>query len=300
MELSAIIATFLNTGAIIFGVILLAKSKNITAKWYGSFSIVATGGFFVAIIKTFILRLNPDSFLLHLIIYLLAILGYRFLPYLYLMANLSYSNLLDDFNRKKAGYYLLIPIGVLFIIDWFNPTIINETNVHCNHLFWLTGIQAIIYVLVGYMLCIIPLFYKNNKPSKVIIAIINFSIIPLTLTLYNVLHITDQEIWEYVILVFWAYILVFAFLVWKFKILGFQIKVDLIENEVLDEIISQSQITEAEREVLLLKLQGKKNQEIADIRSVSLSTIKTQNNEILKKLKIKNFRELIGMVNQIK
>ncbi len=296
MVLSAIIATFLNTGAIIFGIILLTKSQNKTAKWYGVFSIAATGGFFVSILKIFFLRPNPDSLFLQLMVYLLAILGFRFMPYLYLMANLTYSNLLDDVNRKKVAYYLLIPIGVLFIIDFLNPNIITVKNIHRNDLFWLTTIQGVTYVLAGYALCILPLFSKNNKLKKTVIAIINFSIVPLTLTIYNVLHIADQEVWELIILVFWAYFLVFAFLVWKFKILGFRIKIDIIENEELNKLIVQSQISEAEKEVLLLKLQGKKNQEIAEIRSVSVSTVKSQNNEILKKLNIKNFNALIKML----
>lgn len=297
MLLSAIIATFLNTGAIIFGIILLTKAKSKTAKWYGMFAIAATGGYFVAIIKTFFLKLYPDSLFLLILTYIIAIAGYRFMPYLYLMANLTYSNLLGDSKRKKVAYTLLIPILILFIVDLFNPSVIFELTKHTSKFFWLTAIEAIVYVSTGFILCVVPLFSKKQMLKKTMIVLINFSIIPLTILIYNIISVSNQVVWNHLILVFWAYILVFAFIVWKFKVLGFSFKLDVIENEALNRLIEQAQLTGAEKEVVLLKLQGKTNQEIAKIRIVSLGTIKSQINDIYRKLSIEDIDELAKKLN---
>jgi DNA-binding NarL/FixJ family response regulator len=56
-----------------------------------------------------------------------------------------------------------------------------------------------------------------------------------------------------------------------------------------------SLLTESEKEVAILKLQGKTNQAIAEIRNVSLTTVKSQINDIYKKLNIKNISELKRM-----
>ena len=56
-----------------------------------------------------------------------------------------------------------------------------------------------------------------------------------------------------------------------------------------------SLLTESEKEIALLKLQGKTNQAIAELRKVSLTTVKSQINDIYKKLNIKSIGELKHM-----
>ena len=94
-----------------------------------------------------------------------------------------------------------------------------------------------------------------------------------------------------------ALIYIFIFYAYQHGIFGIKIKLEPIDTckEEEDELFSLlSELTEAEREVALLKLRGKTNQAIAEIRNVSLTTVKSQINDIHKKLHIKNIDDLKG------
>lgn len=291
MLLSAIISSALNVVIIISGIILITKSKSPTGKWYGIFMLSSTGGFLVAILKTFLLvPLYPDSIFLKAIIYVIAIAGFRVCPYLYVMANLSYSKLFDQRIERRIAYILLIPIAFLFVVDIFNVDVIHNISVHSNRLFWMTSVLSLIYVAIAYGLCVIPVFRKKNRSRKIIIIIANSLLIPVALYIYNVFP-TTRTFWGYIILVFWAYFVIFAVLAIRHRVLGFRIKLDNIENEEVDQLMTQ--LTDAERKVFGYILVGKTRREIADLEVKSMSTVKSQISSIYKKLGIKDRQELV-------
>ena len=79
----------------------------------------------------------------------------------------------------------------------------------------------------------------------------------------------------------------------KSGILGVKMYLKFEQVDIQEELKGLiSQLTEAEKEVLFLKLQGKTNQVIAEMRNVSLATVKSQINDIHKKLSIKNIDEI--------
>ncbi|MCL6589709.1 MAG: LuxR C-terminal-related transcriptional regulator [Firmicutes bacterium] len=69
-------------------------------------------------------------------------------------------------------------------------------------------------------------------------------------------------------------------------------------DKVLDDFLAELEMTNAKKEVLRLKLNGKKLEEIAKIRGVALTTVKTQINEIKKELNIKDFKEVVDKIKK--
>ncbi len=64
----------------------------------------------------------------------------------------------------------------------------------------------------------------------------------------------------------------------------------------LDHLCADHKITEREKEIIQLILQGKQNQEIADTLFLSLNTVKTYITRIFKKLKLRNRNELAARI----
>lgn len=64
----------------------------------------------------------------------------------------------------------------------------------------------------------------------------------------------------------------------------------------IDHWCSQNKITEREREIIELIMQGKQNQEIADLLFISVNTVKTYVYRIFKKLNIRNRSQLAARV----
>jgi DNA-binding CsgD family transcriptional regulator len=73
---------------------------------------------------------------------------------------------------------------------------------------------------------------------------------------------------------------------------------DVKRNQVLDDFLAELEMTNAKKEVLRLRLNGKKLEEIAEIRGVALTTVKTQINEIKKELNIKDFKEVVDRIKK--
>jgi DNA-binding CsgD family transcriptional regulator len=89
---------------------------------------------------------------------------------------------------------------------------------------------------------------------------------------------------------------IFIFYTYKHGISRVKIKLEPTDDNALEiEKEALSLLTESEKEVALLKLRGKTNQTIAEIRNVSLTTVKSQINDIYKKLNVKNIDELKRM-----
>lgn len=71
------------------------------------------------------------------------------------------------------------------------------------------------------------------------------------------------------------------------------------ERSLLFFINNISQLTAAERELIHLLLQGKKAQEIADIRCVELVTVKTQVKSLLRKFNCSRTKEIVKLINEL-
>lgn len=71
-------------------------------------------------------------------------------------------------------------------------------------------------------------------------------------------------------------------------------------TETIDSLISRHGLSVAESEVLFLLLRGYKNEEIADIRNVSLNTVKTQVAQIYSKTGFSGRSKLIASVHPVK
>lgn len=70
--------------------------------------------------------------------------------------------------------------------------------------------------------------------------------------------------------------------------------------EMLNVQFDRWQLTEAERDVALLTVKGMTVSEIADLRNTSAGTVKSQNNSIYRKARVRSRTQLLGkLIDQL-
>lgn len=72
------------------------------------------------------------------------------------------------------------------------------------------------------------------------------------------------------------------------------------EASIIEVMNTIAQLTPSQREIIALLLKGMKLSEVANIRCVEESTIKSQVNDILKKFNKKRTKEVISIINELK
>ncbi|HEX3043996.1 MAG TPA: helix-turn-helix transcriptional regulator [Bacillota bacterium] len=285
---SVAVGTALIMLVIVLGILLVLISKSVAAKWYGIFMIVGTGGYFAAIIETYLIPPFPTPFFYGLN-YFLSIAVYRFCPYFNLMALISYSKLFSELTEKKLGKLLLIPVVIPYIIDFFTLNVIYNINTNKVFTFWITAIIGFSYVLLGYALCYVPLFKKRNTLNSVLFILVNSFILPISLFFYNLVPF-HSPLWGLDGFLFWAYLIGVAILIVRFNVFGFRVKFDFIESNKKQQLLSQ--LTETERIIFNHLVTGKTKREIAEIENKSIATVRNQITSIYKKLGIKDRQDL--------
>jgi DNA-binding CsgD family transcriptional regulator len=276
------------------------KTKEKTNVWYAIFLFTSGMGYPVSILRYYILPVTNDNAIIKIIAQFISAFGFRFSPYFLLQAGLSYSNLLSMQWKRRLTYLLLIPGIITFILDFvFVGEGFLTQHIYESSLFWTVSIWAVPYGLLGNFLVFHAYYTEQNrkrKKQKLATFLITLPTIFIIVIDYgsSILKINGWQMWVTSLIP--ASLLLITFIIYlnKSGILGVKMNIQFeqvdIQKDELNELISQ--LTEAEKEVALLKLQGKTNQAIAEMRNVSLATIKSQINAIHRKLNIKNIEEL--------
>jgi RNA polymerase sigma factor (sigma-70 family) len=90
----------------------------------------------------------------------------------------------------------------------------------------------------------------------------------------------------------------------KYSIFGVKTDIKLIGEqeklqEKIDKYLIHMELTEREREVFLLRFEGKTNNDIAKKLNIGYSTVKTHVSNILKKTHAEDFDDLIDKLSQL-
>ena len=112
-------------------------------------------------------------------------------------------------------------------------------------------------------------------------------LVVISVLLYNVVHFSNQYGIPQVNFINSLFLVPFILIVISFGVFLEQLKRREKENK-----IDSFNLSPKEKEVIILILEKKKNQEIADQMFVELSTIKTHINKAYKKIGVKNRKEL--------
>jgi Response regulator containing a CheY-like receiver domain and an HTH DNA-binding domain len=276
------------------------KTKEKTNVWFAGFLFSAGTGYPVAILQYYILPETNNNTFIKIIAQFISAFGFRFSPYFLLQTGISYTNLFSMRWKRRLTYLLPTPGIITFILDFI---FINEgflTRYICeSSLFWDVSIWAVPYGLLGNFFVFHAYYTEQNrkrKKQKLGMLLITLPTLFVIVLDYgsSILKINGRQMWVIRLILASISLAIFIIYLSKSGILGVKMylkfeQVDLQKEELMELV---SQLTVAQREVLLLKLQGKTNQEIAEMRNVSLATIKSQINAIHKKLNIKSIDEL--------
>jgi DNA-binding CsgD family transcriptional regulator len=275
----------------------IPKTKRKTNIWYAVFLASASLGYPVAVFRDAIIPVTQQKTMI-LIAYFLVAMSYRFSPYFLLMAGLSYSNFIKNPWKNIIIYFTLIPCLATLILDYiFLAGGFLSVQIFHSSLFWTVSIWALPYGILGILFFIYAYFAELNskrKKFKLFVSLINLPVLGNIFIAYAAtsLKINGRNMWLISLIPAVALIYVWIFFAYKHGIFGDESNCEPMDvsGEEIRELLAV--LTEAEKEVALLKLQGKTNQAIADLRHVSLATVKSQINDIHKKLHIKNIKEL--------
>ncbi len=279
------------------------KTKEKTNVWFAGFLFSTGMRYPVAILQYYILPNTSNNIIIKIVAQFISAFGFCFSPYFLLQTGISYSNMISLQWKKRLTYLLPIPGVITFILDFIFIKEELLTRYICeSSLFWDVSIWAVPYGLLGNFFVFHAYYREQNrkrKKQKLAILLITLPTIFIIVLEYGspILKINGSQMWAISLIPFSITLAVFITYLNKSGILGVKMylkfeQVDIQKDE-LKELISQ--LTEAQKEVLLLKLKGKTNQEIAKIRNVSLATVKSQINAIYKKFNIKNIDELKQM-----
>lgn len=297
------------TGLVVISIVIFSlatillcvpKTKEKTNVWYAVFLFTSGMGYPVSILRYYILPVTNDNQFIKITAQFISAFGFRFSPYFLLQAGLSYSNLFSMACKRRLTYLLPIPGIITFILDF---VFINEgfltKHIYESPLFWDVSIWAIPYGILGNFL-VFHSYYteqdRKRKKQKLATFLITLPTIFIIVLDYgsSFLKINGWQMWVASLIPASIFLVIFIIYLNRSGILGVKMKIQFeqvdIQKEELNELISQ--LTEAEKEVALLKIEGKTNQAIAEMRNVSLATVKSQINAIHRKLNIKNIDEL--------
>ncbi len=282
--------------------IRVPQTKEKTNVWFAIFLFSVGMGYQVVVLEYYILPKTNDNVFIKITAQFISAFGFRFSPYFLLQFGISYSNLVLVQWKKRLTYLLPLPGIITFILDFI---FINEgflTKHICEStLFWDVSIWAVPYGLLGNFFVFQAYYTEQNrkrKKQKLATLLITLPTVFKIALDYgaSILKIDGRQMWIISLIPTSISLAIFIIYLNKSGILGVRMNIQFeqvdIKKEELMELVSQ--LTEAQKEVLLLKLEGKTNQEITKIRNVSLATVKSQINAIYKKLNIKNVGELRG------
>jgi two-component system sporulation sensor kinase B len=134
---------------LVAGLLLFANHQRKTNLWYSAFLFVLSLGYFVAMLKDFIIpNFSADADALSLVARFLSAFGYRVCPYLLLMVGISYSERFSSAMTRLLSFWLLVPVFFSFGLDLIFPGL-GFLSQYIQHgpLFWATEIWAIPYGL---------------------------------------------------------------------------------------------------------------------------------------------------------
>ncbi len=279
------------------------KTKDKTNIWFAVFLYASGMGYPVSILRYYILPFIDHNVLVKITSQFISAFGFRFSPYFLLQAGISYSSLFSLKWKKRLTYLLLIPGIITFILDFI---FINEgfftKHIYESPLFWDVSIWAVPYGFLGNFLIFHAYYTEENikrKKQKLATFLITLPTIFIIVIDYgaSILKINGWQMWITSLIPTFILLIIFIIYLNKYGILGVKMNIQFEQVDVAKEAINEliSELTEAEKEVVTLKLEGKTNQAIAEMRNVSLATVKSQINAIHKKLKIKNIDELKRM-----
>lgn len=291
--ISSILSTFINLIMISLSIIIIKKARSEVGRYYGYFVLFSTGGFIVTLIKLFIIPFFPDLKIIYVVKHIIAMGGYRFIPFFLLMANLHYSEIFSNSRIENLKKVLLAPIFISYVIDFFYKDVIFSLSTHQSSIMWITSSWAILYVIVANILCLVP-FIKNFTLKRGMVLIGNLFILVIAFLIYRIVKV-DELIWEYIFLLFWFLSVIILVLITRYKMFGVDImlKIEAMHDiRVLEKEESLNKLTVAEKELLDCVREGLTNVEIANKLFKSEETIKVQLKSIYKKLNVKSKTEL--------
>lgn len=276
------------------------KTKEKTNVWFAIFLLSIGMVYPVAIVQYYILPKTNNNTFIKITVQFISAFSFRFSPYFLLQAGISYSNMFAVQWKRRLTYLLPIPGIITFILDFvFIKEGFLTKHICESSLFWDVAIWAVPYGLLGNFFVFHAYYTEQNrkrKKQKLVTLLVTLPTIFIIALGYGapILKINGQQMWVISLIPASISLAIFIICLNTSGILGVKMKIQFeqvdLQKEELMELVSQ--LTEAQKEVLLLKLEGKTNQEVAKMRNVSLATVKSQINAIHKKLNIKNTDEL--------
>jgi DNA-binding CsgD family transcriptional regulator len=284
--------------AIIIALICAPKTKERTNLWYATALVFGSLGYPVAILRDYVIP-STNNATIELIAHFLAAVSYRFSTYFLLMAGMSYSHFFNDSWKSRLKYIALIPCFSTFILDFIFPSKgFLSLYLLYSSIFWTVSVWAVPYGIAGVFLFIHAYYVETNlkrKRNKALICIFSIPLLGNLLVAYGatIFKINGHNMWIISLVPVVVWFSAFIYFIIKYGVLGLQIKLKQLYIYEKETHEFTSQLTGAQKEVFLLKLQGKSNREIANIRCVEISTVKTLFNQALKILDAKDIKELI-------
>ncbi len=103
--------------------LLFANDRQKTNLWYSAFLFCLSLGYFVAILKSYLIpaAIDADAAMLRVIAQFLSAFGYRICPYLLLMVGVTSTVYLPSALKKRLSYWLLLPCVIAFGLDLLYP-----------------------------------------------------------------------------------------------------------------------------------------------------------------------------------
>ncbi len=205
--------------AIALFLLIYAKNRAKANVWYSLFLFTVSLGYFVAIIKHFLVpeMTGISAQRLDLAGRFLSAFGNRACPYFILQAAIRYTDFFNPEIKKKLNYWLLVPCGASFMFDFLVPQhgFLQVYIPHSSY-FWVTTIWASAYGLTAHFLFFYNWFVeklKDQRRYKLIVFLLN---LPTLATLFiSYYGVNLRQMWLYNL---WPVLLMFLlFLVFANK-----------------------------------------------------------------------------------